>query len=141
MSRQPIYNIYWKLVYKSEIRYGRSCWWCQSISKNSTLSYLQLYFICCHFNHNISLDERNWNFGLLGARWPQTWMLGYLIASSYTHFVEVWDLLYKELGSFEIIYINKRLLAAYSIRRNVVYYMTKKKSISHGLVTLNSGVK
>ena len=44
---------------------------------------IQLYFICCHFNHNISLDERNWNFGLLGARWPQTWMLGYLIASSY----------------------------------------------------------
>ena len=122
-SRQPIYNIYWKLVYKSEIRYGRSCWWCQSISKNSTLSYLQLYFICCHFNHNISLDERNWNFGLLGARWPQTWMLGYLIASSYTHFVEVWDLLYKELGSFEII--STKVCCMPLKIRNVVY--NKKK--------------
>ena len=66
------------------------------------------------------------------------WLFDCLIIQ--THFVEVWDLLYKELGSFEIIYINKRLLAAYSIRRNVVYYMIKK-SISHGLVTLNSEVK
>ena len=141
MSRQPIYNIYWKLVYKLEIRYGRSCWWCQSISKNSTLSYLQLYFICCHFNHNISLDERNWNFGLVGARWPQTWMLGYLIASSYRLTLLKCGIYCTKSWEVSKKYISTKDCLLPIVYAEMLCTIWQKKSISHGLVTLNSGVK
>ena len=56
------------------------------------------------------------------------WLFDCLIIQ--THFVVVWDLLYKELGSFEII--STKVCCLLKIVRNVVLY-NKKKSISHGL--------